>query len=246
MRFFLCLLIFLICFKSYASKKIHVAVASNFISTFNEIKKKFLKINDGLILVSKGSTAKLYSQIMNDAPIDFFLSADQKTILKIPQNKKIEKSQFTYAIGNIVLFSKRRINNLNKIFTRNKNKRMVIANPKLSPYGEASKIYLKAIDIWPLVEKNIILATNINQVSSFIYSGNADLGIVSFSDTLKLVRYNLGYLEKIPEYKYPKIKQDAILLTKAKNNKFCKLFYNYFKSKDANKIITSYGYKIMN
>ena len=82
---------------------------------------------------------------------------------------------------------------------------MVIANPKLSPYGEASKIYLKAIDIWPLVEKNIILATNINHVSSFIYSGNVDLGIVSFSDTLKLSSYNLGYLEKIPEDKYPKI-----------------------------------------
>ena len=246
MRFFLCLLIFLICFKSYASKKIHVAVASNFISTFNEIKKKFLKINDGLILVSKGSTAKLYSQIMNDAPIDFFLSADQKTILKIPQNKKIENSQFTYAIGNIVLFSKRSIDSLNKFFTKNEKKRIVIANPKLSPYGEASKFYLKSIGIWPLVEKNIILATNINQVSSFIYSGNVDLGIISFSDTLKLNSYNLGYLEKIPEDKYPKIKQDAILLTKAKNNKFCILFYNYLKSENVKKIIISYGYKIMN
>ena len=59
-----------------------------------------------MILVSKGSTAKLYSQIMNNAPIDFFLSADQKTIFKIPQNKKITKSQFTYAIGNIVFFLK--------------------------------------------------------------------------------------------------------------------------------------------
>ena len=111
----------------------------------NSIKKNFLQINNGLILVSKGSTAKLYSQIMNDAPIDFFLSADQKTILKIPQNKKIEKSQFTYAIGNIVLFSKRRINNLNDILTKNKNKKMVIFEIPLLIESKLMKNYDKII-----------------------------------------------------------------------------------------------------
>ncbi len=246
MKIFLFFLIISFCFKSYASRKIHIAVAANFIEPFNEIKKKFLKINNGLILVSKGSTAKLYSQIMNNAPIDFFLSADQKTIFKIPQHKKITKSQFTYAIGKISFFSKSRIDNLNEIFAINDKKRIVIANPKLSPYGEASKIYLKGINVWSLAEKNIILASNINQVSSFIYSGNVDFGIISHSDMFKIKSHRLGYLKNIPDNKYPKIKQDAVLLAKAKDNKFCKTLYKFLKSEDAKKIIISYGYKIMN
>ena len=61
--------------------------------------------------ISTGSTAKLFAQILNKAPIDIFLSADQLTIEKIPDNKKIKVSKFTYAIGNLVIFSKTRFDN---------------------------------------------------------------------------------------------------------------------------------------
>ena len=67
-----------------------------------------------------------------------------------------------------------------------------------------------------LFENKIILASNINQVSSFIYSGNVDLGIISNSDKLKLKKYELGYFKEIPQNLYSQIKQDAILLENAK------------------------------
>ena len=84
-------------FNSYGYEKIHVAVASNFIEPLNLIKKEFLKNNKTSFNISMGSTAKLFAQILNKAPIDIFLSADQLTIEKIPDNKKIKVSKFTYA-----------------------------------------------------------------------------------------------------------------------------------------------------
>ena len=94
-------------FNSYGYEKIHVAVASNFIEPLNLIKKEFLKNNKTSFNISTGSTAKLFAQILNKAPIDIFLSADQLTIDKIPDNKKIKVSKFTYAIGSLVIFSKK-------------------------------------------------------------------------------------------------------------------------------------------
>ena len=234
-------------FNSHGYEKIHVAVASNFIEPLNSIKKEFLKNNKTSFNISSGSTTKLFAQILNKAPIDIFLSADQSTIQKIPDNKKIKVSKFTYAIGSLIIFSKAKIDNQikfeNKLLKRLSNK-IVIANPKFSPYGRASKQVLESLGILSLFENKIILASNINQVSSFIYSGNADLGIISNSDKLKLEKYKFGYFKEIPQNLYSPIKQDVILLENAKNNNKAKLFFNFLKSKDTKKIIRSFGYRI--
>ena len=236
-------------FNSYGYEKIHVAVASNFIEPLNLIKKQFSKKNKILFDISTGSTAKLFAQILNKAPIDIFLSADQLTIKKLPDNKKIKVSKFTYAIGSLAIFSKTRFDDEvkfeNILFKRLSNK-IVIANPKFSPYGRASKQVLESLGMWSLFENKIILASNINQVSSFIYSGNVDLGLISNSDKLKLKKYELGYFKEIPQNLHTQIKQDAILLKSAKKNQKAKLFFNFLKSNDTKKIIQSFGYRITN
>ena len=242
-------LIFLFCISEvYGYERVHIAVSSNFIEPLNLIEKQFLKKNKIIITTSKGSTAKLYAQIVNNAPIDIFLSADQLTIKKLPDNKKIQGTEFTYAIGNIVIFSKSKIFNSLKFkntFIEKSSPKIVIGNPKFSPYGLASKQVLESLSIWSSFKNKIILASNINQVSSFIYSGNADLGIISNSDKLKLKKYEFGYFKEIPQNLYSPIKQDVILLENAKNNNKAKLFFNFLKSKDAKKIIKSFGYRVI-
>ena len=241
--------IFLFCISNvYAYERVHIAVSSNFIEPLDLIKKQFLKKNKIIITTSKGSTAKLFAQIINNAPIDIFLSADQLTIKKIPDNKKIKVSKFTYAIGSLVIFSKTRVDNEDKfenILLKSFSNKIVIANPKFSPYGRASKQVLESLGMWSLFENKIILASNINQVSSFIYSGNVDLGFISNSDKPKLRKYGLGYFKEIPQNLYTQIKQDAILLENAKKNQKAKLFFNFLKSNDAKKIIRSFGYRII-
>ena len=234
-------------FNSYGYEKIHVAVASNFIEPLNLIKKEFLKNNKTSFKISTGSTAKLFAQILNKAPIDIFLSADQLTIKKLPENKKIQGTEFTYAIGKLVIFSKTKILKqlkLEKFLSEKLSNKIVIGNPKFSPYGLASKQVLESLGIWSLFKNKIILASNINQVSSFIYSGNVDLGIISNSDKLKLKKYEFGYFKEIPQNLYSPIKQDVILLENAKNNNKAKLFFNFLKSKDTKKIIKSFGYRV--
>ena len=70
------------------------------------LKENFESINDGKIFISSGSSGSLYSQIINGAPLDIFLSADQNQPKKLEKTAKaIKGTRFTYATGKLVVYS---------------------------------------------------------------------------------------------------------------------------------------------
>lgn len=57
---------------------VRVAVASNFLAAMDVLKEDFSKQTGHEILISSGSTGKLYAQIRNGAPFEVFLAADSE------------------------------------------------------------------------------------------------------------------------------------------------------------------------
>jgi len=247
MRVLFFLFVLSISYDSFAKETLNIAVASNFYEPIKLIKKKFEKKNEVNVKVIKGSTAQLYAQIINRAPVDIFLSADQITPRKIKRNLVVQNSQFTYAIGKLVLWTSSNYDKTksSKTFLKSKKTKILsIANPNISPYGKASKEYLKNLGLWVRFKNKIVYANNINQVVSFLYSGNADSGLISFSDKIKLKKlYNGSFLD-VPENFYEPLRQDAILLKRSQNSTFAKRFIIYLKSSEIKSIIKSFGYKV--
>ena len=96
MRIVLFLVILSINFSSFAKESLNIAVASNFYDPIKLIQKQFERKNKVNLTIIKGSTAQLYTQIINRAPVDIFLSADQITPKKINRSLVVQNSQFTY------------------------------------------------------------------------------------------------------------------------------------------------------
>ena len=136
---FLYFLIFLLIFsyKHLHATEIRIAVASNFLMPMKIIKQTFENKNKTKIYLSSGSSGNLYSQIINGAPLDIFLSANQYLPKKIENTAKgVKGTRFTYAIGKLLLFS------TNKdlfdftfpdIILSKKIKYIAIGNPKYVP-----------------------------------------------------------------------------------------------------------------
>ena len=249
MRLIFIFLLLLFHFQAESRQKLNVAVASNFYEPIKTIKKLFEKKNQVELIIVKGSTSHLYAQIVNGAPIDVFLSADQKTPKKLHKNLIIPKTQFTYAVGKIVFWTNNTNSkevDLKKILTKNKINVIALANPKFSPYGEASFKVLKKIGVFSKLQNKIVLANNINQVASFLYSGNADGGFISFSDRKKFKSTNKGVFVDIPEKLCEGLKQDAVLLYRGKKNIYSEIFFQFLKSSEVKKTIKSFGYKTEN
>ena len=247
MKFIFFLFFFLLNYQASANEILKIAVASNFVEPIKLIKKKFEEKNRMTLKIIKGSTSQLFSQIINNAPVEIFLSADQITPRKLPKSLIIENTQFTYAIGKLILWTTLKQNQpLNAVtfFKRVKINKLTIANPKFSPYGKSSKEFLKNIKVWKNINDKLVFANNINQVVSFLYSGNVKNGFISYSDKIKLKYNNKGMFLEVPETLYPKIKQDVIMLTKGRRNQFATIFLNFLKSSEIKEVIKSFGYGI--
>jgi len=82
-----------------------VAVATNFSEVIDVLKAEFEKSSKHKITVVTGSTGKLYAQIVNGAPFDVFLAADQARPERLAAEGRSLGDPFTYATGQLALWS---------------------------------------------------------------------------------------------------------------------------------------------
>lgn len=229
----------------YGEEAIKIATASNFLLPMKNLKKHFeSELGVDVILIS-GSTSKLYAQIINGAPYDIFLSADQNTVGKLIENGlAIKNSEFVYATGKLALWRrghKRSTSELQNDLVNLRFKRLAIANPKLAPYGHAALEVLHNLALYDKVSARLVYGENIGQAFQFAYSGNAELGMVAVSQLKSL--NNAGQYWEIPLDLYQPLKQSAVLLKRAKNNIAAKLFMTLLKSRKIQQVISrEFGY----
>ena len=172
----ICILLLLITIllpKIIFANDLYIGVASNFIVPMNYIKRNFENTHQGKIFISSGSSGSLYSQIINGAPLDIFLSGDQKLPKKLEKNSKgIKGTRFTYALGKIQLFTTNSVFFNKKfpyILDSNKVKYIGIGNPLNVPYGMAAKEVLQSLRIYKKISSKLILSKNVNQVFLMSY-----------------------------------------------------------------------------
>ena len=242
----LCFLIFIATFsyKKSFTDELHIGVASNFLMPMNAIKQTFESKNNTKIFLSSGSSGSLYSQIINGAPLDIFLSADQVHPKKLEvTNRGIKGTRFTYATGKLLLFSTNKdLFNFKfpKIILSEKIKYIGLGNPKFVPYGMAAKEVLESLKISKLLEKKYVLSKSVNQVFLMSYYGNLDLGFIAKSDFT--IKGKKGKAWDIPQNLYSPIKQDVILLKDGEKKSEARLFLKFLSSKNVKEKFNSLGY----
>ncbi|MFT5544278.1 MAG: molybdate transport system substrate-binding protein [Kangiellaceae bacterium] len=225
-----------------SAMRARVAVASNFINPMKELISAFEKQTSYQIVVSYSASGKLYAQIINGAPFHLFLSADQaKPSAIVENNRGTNSHRFTYAIGQLVLWSANNqlIDNSPKVLEQLNFRKLALANPKFAPYGQAAVDVLEKLDLMAKSKPKWVMGESITQAFQFTATGNADLGFISFSQKPKHGSYWV-----IPESLYTPIKQDVILLNNGKENTAAVAFFEYLKSNEAKNIIQSHHYKV--
>ena len=87
------------------AEQTNIAVAANFTLPMKAIIEAFEKTSDHEVRLITGSSGKLFAQIQHQAPFDAFFSADAtKPAALVEAGTAIGDSEFTYAIGALVLW----------------------------------------------------------------------------------------------------------------------------------------------
>lgn len=229
--------------------EIKIAVASNFYPTMKELVTHFESITpnsdttNNIVLIS-GSSGKHYAQILNGAPFDLFFSADKLRPNMLEKEEVFNnQSRFTYALGKLALWSpfNEYVDSDGQVLYTDDFRFLAIANPKIAPYGIASKETLTSMNLWQDMEEKLVRGENIAQTFQFAKSGNAKLGFVSYSQILSLNSSSEGSYWLVPQDMYQPIEQQAILL---KDSSLGKDFLSFIMSDEALDIIKRNGYDL--
>ena len=96
------------CTTSSAEEKLTIGVAANFMVPFKEIAHKFETQTDVNIDATFTSTGNLYGQIINGAPYDLFLAADENRPDRLVKEGMAPDS-FIYAREKAVLWTTKKL-----------------------------------------------------------------------------------------------------------------------------------------
>ncbi len=215
-----------------------IAVSSNFGHTARHLAHAFQNQSNHQVRLSLSSTGKHYAQIIRGAPFDIFLAADAKHPQKL-QRKGIGTTRFTYALGNLALWSATPLSfpSYAAALQQGSFDHLAIANPNLAPYGLATQQVLQKMNIWETLRSKLAYAENISQSYQFVASKAAALGFVALSHLKQ--RPHTGTYWLIPSNQHQPIEQQALLLN---NTQAAKHFMQFLQSSTAQKIIQSAGY----
>ncbi|MEM8921311.1 MAG: molybdate ABC transporter substrate-binding protein, partial [Pseudomonadota bacterium] len=127
---------------------------------------------------------------------------------------------------------------LEDILRKGDFRRLAIANPKLAPYGRAALETLHALGLSEQLFPKLVMGENIGQAYAMTATGAAEFGFVAQAQ----LQSDTGVRWNVPDHLHTPIRQDAVHLTRAKNNPAATAFMRFLASEDAAELLTQLGY----
>jgi len=232
--------------QSIFAQQATVAVAANMKDAFSEINTAFKATGNSNIRIVYGSSGNFTAQIMNGAPFNLFISADERFPIELYKQGKASDEGVVYAMGKLALISKHSAamslaNDKTELMrVISKANKIAIAKPELAPYGKAAVEYLKAEGLWDTAKDKLIYGDNIGIATMYVVTGAADLGFTALSlaksaDVAKETNFIL-----VNSKLYEPIKQRMVLIKGAPPEAVA--LYQFMQSSQAKLILQKYGY----
>ena len=231
-----------------AEEPVRIAVASNFAVAMRELVYAFSEETGGDITVSSASTGKLFAQIRNGAPFDAFFAAD----VSRPQALEVSGhaaagSRFTYALGELVLWSADRAlsdQDCRTALLDDDKGKLAIANPRTAPYGVAARQALDSLGLLDSLQGRLVVGENVAQTLQFAASGNARFALVSAAQLQGELVEATGCHWTVPSELYEPVEQQAVLLNRRKGAPAAQAFFDFVRSDAGRTIIARQGYTL--
>lgn len=227
--------------------EIRVAVAANFQHTLQQLGASYAERSGHRLTISAGASGALYTQIVNGAPFDVFLSADTERPLRLEaEGHAVPGTRFVYAYGVLVLWSARPdlIDAAGMVLERGNYRHLAVAEPRLAPYGQAAEEVLRARGVFAVLDDagRLVRGKSIGQTYGQIASGAAELGFVALAQVQASDIAGSRWL--VPTDMYTPIGQSAVLLKRAAQPDAARDFLAWLRSPEARAVIEQAGYRL--
>lgn len=196
------------------------------------------------------SSGTLTQQIKQGAPVDIFISANEKFMDELEKKKLLlSDSRKNFLKNNVVLIvpKKDNIDKTNNIsnfqqLTNPNIKRFSIGEPESVPAGQYAKQVLDNLEIYDKVKSKTVFAKNVRQVLSYVESGNVDAGIVYATDAE--ISDKITVVATASENNHKPIIYPVAAIKRSKNPEATNKFIQFLFSNSAKNTFKKYGFEI--
>ena len=222
--------------------EVNVYAAASLTDVMKEIASAYEKESGDKILFNFGASSLLARQIIEGAPADVFLSADEAKMDELEQAGLIATDTRRDLLSNLLVivvpYSKLVIASPEALVT--KSKKIAVADPRAVPAGIYTKEYLTRLGLWRKLESKIVPTENVRAALAAVESGNVDAGFVYKTDANISSKVRIAFTVAVEEG--PPIRYPVALIKEAKEKSGAAKFLAYLQSASARKTFERYGF----
>jgi molybdate transport system substrate-binding protein len=227
-----------------------VAAASDLKFALEEVAQRFRADTGHELKLVFGSSGNLHRQIVQGAPFELFLCADEELVFRLADAGLAPDRGALYARGRLVLFAPKGstirpdqgLGALRAAAADGRLQRLAIANPEHAPYGRAAEQALRAAGAWEAVRGKLVLGENVSQAAQFATSGAAQAGVIAYSLALAPQVAKLGSYALVPESMHAPLNQRMVLTRAA--GPVAREFYRHLQQPAARALLERYGFAL--
>jgi molybdate transport system substrate-binding protein len=229
---------------SAVASNVKVFAAASLTDVLEVIAQKFEAQGGGHIQFNFAGSNVLARQILQGAPVDLFLSADEAEMDAVSNSGLLAEGTRHDLLSNSLVIIVPEDSNLKVLSASNlansSFKRIALGDPEMVPAGVYAKAFLEKEGIWDSVRNKVIPAANVRAALSAVSAGEADAGIVYKTDALISKGTKVAY--EISAAEGPRIRYPVALVKGAENSIEAKKFLDYMRSPDAARVFAQYGF----
>lgn len=224
--------------------ELNISAAASLKEAMAKIEEEYKKVDANVKLtVNYGSSGSLQQQIEQGAPCDLFISAGQKQMKALDEEKLLLSDTKKDLVENeLVLISSpdSDISSMSDLNT-DKVKKVAVGAVESVPAGKYADEVLTNLNLKDKLKDKLVFAKDVKEVLAWVQSGNADVGFVYLSDTIN--NDKIKVVEKTDEKTHSPITYPVSVIKASKNTDVAKKFEEFLLSDAGQKILEEFGYK---
>lgn len=240
------LLTLLLFFPSFvvSAEQVLIFAASSMASALSQLIEQYKKETGKDIQVSYGASSTLARQLSHGAPADIFISANEKWMNYVIENKSVNSLSVSPWLSNSLVLIAHNATILPNVLKKEDivryidDSRLAIAHPAHVPAGIYSKKALQSLGIWNDLQDKLAFSNSARATLALVERQEAQLGIVYLSDALASNKVKI--ISNIPAKSH-----DNIIFPIARThstNLAADEFFKYLNSNYAHNILLKNGF----
>ena len=227
-----------------AAPALTVSAAVSLTEVLQEIAGLYEK-SGGRVSLNLAASNVLSRQIVNGAPVDVFISADEAQMALVEKAGLVAGGSPLRLLSNnlaIVVRTDRSIDVTSAAALASAGvKRIAVGDPEAVPAGVYAKIYLERIGLLSNLAPKLLPSTSVRAALSAVVSGAADAGIVYVTDARASKEVRIAAVISGPEA--PEIVYPACVIRSSTRRAAAAAFLKFLLTEDAVRVFERHGFR---